>query len=118
MSVRSPLEIIVILAGCALLWLCWQLIRAKRFTKFKQRIEQELKPKVIENIINELNENRSELFPNTDTHQEATLYYWTQYKSRILQAALQREIIDETWLKETGNWRNCQHLFHIEKNLM
>jgi len=111
-------EVIVLIAGSALLWLCWQLLQAKKFTKFKQRIEQELKPQVINKIIEDLNEQRSELFPNNDCHTNATIFYWTQYKSRILKAALQQEIIDETWLKDTGNWRNSQHLFHIEQHVL
>ena len=111
------MEVIAVLAIFALLWLIWQLIQAKKFTQFKQRIEEELKPKVVAHILNALDEQRSELFPNTESHQQATVFYWTQYKSRILQAALQREIIDKKWLKDTGNWRNSQHLFHIEQHL-
>ena len=110
------MEFIVILACATLLWLIWQLIKAKKFTKFKQLLEQEIKPKVEAHIINELNETRSDLFPNTAIHQQATLFYWSQYKSRILVAALKREIIDEAWLKNTGNLRNSQHLLFIEKN--
>jgi|GEM_PF-1490316 len=93
----------------------WQLYRAKQYTKFKKQIEQELKPQVIQKIIEQLNESRSELFPNNAIHEQATLYYWTQYKGRILKAALIHEIIDEKWLKETGNTRNSQHLFHVEQ---
>ena len=80
-----------------------------------QQIEDELKEKVVASIIEELTENRSEAFPNNDCHQEATIFYWTQYKSRILHAALQREIITQQWLKESGNLRNAQHLFFIEQ---
>ncbi|MFT5755453.1 MAG: hypothetical protein ACI9LM_000162 [Alteromonadaceae bacterium] len=112
------MEVIVLIAGSAFVWLCWQLVQAKKFTKFKLRIEQELKPQVIGKIIEDLNEQRSDLFPNNDCHKDATIFYWTQYKSRILKAALQQEIIDEAWLKDTGNWRNSQHLFHIEQHLM
>jgi DNA-binding HxlR family transcriptional regulator len=101
-----------------LLWMAWLLIKAKRFTQFKREIEQELKPKVIADILAELEESRSELFPNNEVHQQATLYYWTQYKARILQAALQREIISTQWLKDTGNLRNSQHLFHIEQQYL
>ena len=97
-------------------WFFWQLIKAKRFTKFKQHLEQELKPKVFEHIITELNETRTELLPNNEIHQQATLYYWGQYKVRILQAALIRDIIDEQWLKDTGNIKNSQHLFFIERD--
>ncbi|MEY8215356.1 MAG: hypothetical protein RPR97_12860 [Colwellia sp.] len=112
------MQIIVLLALIPLLWLIWQLIKAKRFTRFKQKIENELKDKVIVNIVTELEESRDELFPNNSCHQAATILYWTQYKSRILHAALQREIITEQWLKESGNLRNAQHLFHVEKHYL
>ncbi|NQY34622.1 MAG: hypothetical protein HRT37_06590 [Alteromonadaceae bacterium] len=112
------MEVIVTIASLTLIWLIWQLFKAKRFNKFKLQIEKELKPKVIEHILDDLQDNSSELFPNNQVHQEATVYFWTQYKSRILQAALQREIIDEKWLKDTGNLRNSQHLFHIEQQYL
>ena len=72
------MQIIALLAIASLLWLIWQLIRAKRFTRFKQKIEDELKDKVIAHIIEELNETRSEMYPNNECHQEATLFYWCQ----------------------------------------
>jgi len=112
----SHVEFFVIAAIAILSWFFWQLIKAKRFTKFKQHLEQELKPKVFEHIITELNETRTELLPNNKIHQQATLYYWGQYKVRILQAALIRDIIDEQWLKDTGNLKNSQHLFFIERD--
>ena len=99
-----------------IIWFFWQLMKAKRFTKFKQCLEKEIKPKVFEHIINELNNTRTELLPNNGIHQQATLYYWGQYKVRILQAALLRDIIDEQWLKDTGNIKNSQHLFFIEQD--
>ena len=112
------MEVIVFLALSTLLWLFWQLIKAKNFTRFKKRIEDEIKPKVIEHIIHQLEETRSEQFPNNDIHQQATIYYWCQYKGRILQAALLRDIVDEKWLKDTGNWRNSQHLFYVEQQFL
>lgn len=112
------MEVIAVIALSALAWLIWQLIKAKQFNRFKVQIDKELKQKVRQAIIAELNENRSELFPNNECHQEATLLYWTQYKSRILHAALEKEIIDKQWLKETGNLRNAQHLFHIEQQFL
>jgi len=111
-------EFFIVFALAILLWMAWLLVKAKRFTQFKREIEEELKPKVIADILAELEESRSELFPNNDAHQQATLYYWTQYKARILQAALQREIISTQWLKDTGNLRNSQHLFHIEQQYL
>ena len=109
------MQIIAILALASLMWLIWQLVKAKRFTRFKQKIEDELKDKVIASIKEELNDNRNETFPNNECHQDATLFYWCQYKSRILHAALQREIITEQWLKDSGNLRNAQHLFYVER---
>ncbi len=110
------MQFIAVLALASLAWLIWQLIKAKRFTQFKDKIDAELKGQVIDNIIEELEQNRSEIFPNNDCHKQATIFYWTQYKSRILQAALRREIISEQWLKDSGNLRNAQHLFYVEKN--
>jgi len=112
------MEIIATLALLLLLWLIWQLVKAKRFTRFKAQIDRELKDKVIANILEELAKTRSEVFPNNECHQSATCFYWTQYKSRILHAALDREIIDQQWLKDTGNLRNAQHLFFIERHYL
>jgi len=111
-------DIFMVFAIAAILWMAWLLVKAKRFTKFKQQIEKEIKPKVIADILAELEESRSEVFPNNEVHQQATIYYWSQYKARILQAALQREIISQQWLKDTGNLRNSQHLFHIEQQYL
>ena len=91
-------------------------MRAKHFTKFRHKISQELKPKVITSIVEEMAETRTEQLPNNSAHEAATIAYWTASTGRILQAALMREIITEQWLKETGNLRNSQHLFHIERD--
>jgi hypothetical protein len=112
------MEIIATLALLSLTWLIWQLVKAKRFTRFKQQIEIELKEKVINRIKEELEETRCEQHPNNDCHQAATLFYWTQYKSRILHAALAHDIIDQQWLINTGNLRNAQHLFFIERQYL
>ncbi len=112
------MEIIAVLALLSLLWLIWQLVKAKKFTRFKQQIEIELKNKVIASIKEELEQTRCENLPNNDCHQAATLAYWTQYKSRILHAALQRDIVDQQWLLDTGNLRNAQHLFFIERQYL
>jgi hypothetical protein len=110
------LEIIAVIAVLFLVWLIWQLMRAKHFTQFKRQIIQELKPKVIANIVDEMSQTRSEQLPNNSAHQEATIHYWSASAGRVLQAALMRDIIDEQWLKSTGNLRNSQHLFHIERD--
>lgn len=112
------MEIIVLLALLSLTWLIWQLIKAKKFTRFKKQIEQELKNKVVTSIKEELTASRCEQRPNNDCHIAATVFFWTQYKSRILHAALQREIIDQQWLINTGNLRNAQHLFFIERQYL
>ncbi len=69
------MEVIAILALLSLLWLLWQLFKAKQFTRFKQQIDQELKSKVIESIINELEESRSDVYPNNECHQQATIMF-------------------------------------------
>lgn len=112
------MEILVIIAVGVILWMVWQLYRAKQFTQFKQLIESEIKPKIVDHLTNELIENRSDLFPNSDCHIQASINYWCKYKVRVLQFALEKEIITEQWLEETGNTRNCQHLFHVEQQFM
>ncbi len=112
------MDIFVVIAGSILLWMAWQLYRAKQFTQFKKLIEREIKPQIIEHLKVELAENRCETFPNSDCHIQASIAYWCQYKARILQCALTHDVINEQWLKDTGNYRNCQHLFHIERQFM
>lgn len=107
-------EIMIILAVLSLSWIIWQLMKAKQFNRFKKLLAQDIKKKVIDNIYADLNKTRNNSYPNNESHQRATIEYWTSYKVRILQAALIHEIIDEQWLRSTGNWRNSQHLFHIE----
>jgi hypothetical protein len=109
------MEFFAFVALFILTWLSWQLVKAKRFTRFKQKIDAELKNKVIANIKEEMIFTRCEGLPNNDNHQAATIFYWTQYKSRILHAALSREIISQEWLLNSGNLRNAQHLFFIER---
>lgn len=112
------LEFFVVIAVLIIAWLTWQLFRAKQFTQFKQLIETELKPQIADYLTNELIENRSDLFPNSDCHIQASIDYWCKYKVRILQFALEKEIITKQWLVETGNTRQCQHLFHVEQQFM
>jgi hypothetical protein len=112
------MELFAFVALLILAWLSWQLVKAKKFTRFKQQIDTELKNKVIVNIKDELIRTRCEGLPNNDNHQAATIFYWTQYKSRILHAALSREIISQEWLINSGNLRNAQHLFFIEREYL
>jgi hypothetical protein len=107
-------EIMIILAVLSLSWIIWQLMKAKQFNRFKKLLSQDLKKQVIDHIYADLISTRNSSYPNNESHQRATIEYWTCYKVRILQAALIHEIIDEQWLRSTGNWRNSQHLFHIE----
>ncbi len=109
------MEFIVLLAFLILAWLVWQLINAKKFTQFKQYIDTHLKNQVVECIKEELLSTRCKELPNNDCHQAATIFYWTEYQSRILHAALSREIITQKWLINSGNFRNAQHLFFIER---
>ena len=110
------LEIIAIAAVMLIVWMAWQLYRAKQFNKFKRQIMVDIKPLVEKYVAETLIENRSDSTPNTDAHISASQYYWTQFPSRTLQMALHWQLIDEQWLKRTGNIRNCQHLFYIERD--
>lgn len=116
LRVRLFVEIFAIAAVMLITWMAWQLYRAKRFNRFKRQIITEVKPLVAKHVAQMLVESRDEQTPNTDAHIHACQYYWTQYVSRTLQAALHWQLIDEQWLKRTGNIRNCQHLFYIERN--
>jgi hypothetical protein len=111
-------EFFVVIAVCLLIFMVWQIIRAKRFTQFKRVLSNDIKPKVISHIIAELNDSRSDILPNNEIHCQATIDFWGQYPVRILQAALHRNIIDKAWLEKTGNMRNSQHLFFIERDKM
>ncbi|XQW84226.1 hypothetical protein ACOYR1_13945 [Thalassotalea piscium] len=110
------MEFFILVAVLIIAWFAWQLYRAKQFTHFKHMLNTELKEKVIAAIQEEMAMTRSEVFPNNACHQQATIDYWCRYPVRILQAALMREIITEQWLKETGNYRNSQHLLHIQSD--
>ena len=112
------MEFVIVIALLILCWFSWQLYRAKQFNRFKTMINDELKIKVIDGIKNYLTENRSEIFPNNECHQQATIAYWCAYPVRILQWALAHELIDEQWLKERGYYRFSQHLMHIQKDKM
>ncbi|MBL4909217.1 MAG: hypothetical protein JKX78_04200 [Alteromonadaceae bacterium] len=112
------MEFIVLPALALLIWLAWQLYRAKQFNKFKALLNSEVKAKVIAVIKEDLTNQRSEQFPNTQAHIDATIYYWTQYPIRILQAAIYYEIIDKQWLQTTNNVRNSQHLMHLERQYL
>ncbi|WP_448250289.1 hypothetical protein [Thalassotalea agariperforans] len=112
------MEIIVVIAIAVILFLLWQLYRAKQFNRFKKRIELEITPQLSEHITAQLIASRCQLLPNTQAHIEASILFWTCSKARVIQAALEQEIIDEAWLKNTGNYRNCQHLFFIEKEFL
>lgn len=112
------MEVFATLAVVCLLWMIWQLYRAKQFNRFKQTLQIDIAPKVIDAIKTELEASQSEAFPNNESHVQATLFFWTQYPIRILQAAIERDIIDEKWLKETGNVRHSQHLMHIQQQYL
>ncbi|WP_448211325.1 hypothetical protein [Colwellia sp. MEBiC06753] len=110
------MEILATAAIMLIVWMLWQLYRARRFNQFKRHIIRELKPKVQKAVDTWLVAQRSELTPNTDAHIAASQAYWTAYPSRTLQAALRWHVIDQQWLIDSGNVRNCQHLFFIEQD--
>ncbi len=103
-----------LLAISILLWLIWQLIKAKRFTRFCHYIEHNLKQEVAEKLVAEFM-NPSSQFSILKNEPARTVEFWMQYKVRILQAALLTDIINEDWLKQTNNVRNSQHLFFIDR---
>lgn len=108
--------VLSVLGVSFLLWLIWQLLRAKQFTQFKLYLNQEIAPQLAEQLKQELIESRSEITPNNDEHIQATLFYWQQYPIRILQAALDRKILTSDELKNAGKFRFCQHLYHVQSN--
>ncbi|PCI58290.1 MAG: hypothetical protein COB35_13880 [Gammaproteobacteria bacterium] len=112
------MEFIAIPAIALLIWLAWQLYRAKQFNKFKTLLNDKIKTDVIAAIQEDLATQRSEQFPNNQAHIDATVYYWTQYPIRILQAAINYEIVDKQWLLATNNVRNSQHLMHIQRQYL
>ncbi|MFD2164807.1 hypothetical protein ACFSJY_00880 [Thalassotalea euphylliae] len=110
------MEILAVLALAFLGWLGWQLYRAKQFNQFKLMIQQELAPKVRAKLVIVLEESRSELTPNTEAHIEASQVFWTIHPARTIQAAFHFNVIDKSWLEETGNMRLCQHLMAIDSD--
>lgn len=110
------MEFFVVLAVSLILWMMWQLHRARQFNKFKRMINRELKPVVVKQLQVMLDEQRCATYPNNEAHQHACIYYWSQYPSRILQAAIAWEVVEENWLEQTGNVRHGQHLLHIESD--
>lgn len=110
------MEIAFILAALLLGWMAWQLYRAKQFNQFKRYITDDLRPQVLTKLADQLNEGRSDRFPNNDAHIEASKLYWSAYPSRVLQAALAWQVLPEDWVENSGNKRHCQHLFFIEQD--
>ena len=110
------MEILAVAAASLLVWMAWQLYRAKRFNHFKREIMTVLKPKVLAHLEQKLISERSELTPNNETHIQACQYYWGQYPSRILQAAIHWQLVDEAWLSQSANNRYRQHLFFVEQD--
>ncbi len=110
------MEIAFILAVLLLSWMAWQLYRAKQFNLFKRYITDDLRPLVLAKLTEQLNERRSERFPNNEVHIQASKLYWSAYPSRTLQAALAWQVLPEDWVESSGNKRHCQHLFFIEQD--
>ena len=77
---------------------------------------EQLKPRVLAHVEDTLLAQRCDVFPNTETHIKASQYYWGQYPSRVLQYALTHELLSKELLESEGNYRYCQHLFHVEQD--
>ena len=107
-------EVFAILGIAIIAFMLWQLYRAKQYNRFLKWLSSDIKPQLIENIREELEQTRSEQFPNTEAHVEATILFYSQYRIRIFQAAFEREIISREWLAVPANKRLVQHLMHKE----
>ncbi|MCH2055156.1 MAG: hypothetical protein MK214_00785 [Thalassotalea sp.] len=110
------MELFAIAAAMLIIWMCWQLYRARRYNQFKAMVQQDLKPRVVEHLTTKLQSERSDATPNTDAHIAASQYFYTQFPARTLQVAIEWEIVNEAWLKEHGYIRFCQHLFFVDRD--
>ena len=108
-------EVIIVLAIAVLLFMSWQLYRARQYNRFLDWLKRDIEPQVVNSLMVELEQSRSALFPNNEAHQQATIYYYTYKKVRIFQAACAREIISKEWLQVPANQRLAQHLMHSEQ---
>lgn len=112
------MEIVIVLAVAILVFFSWQLYQAKKVSKFKQWLRSSIQPKLSHELSQQLIHNRSDLFPNTPEHIEASIAFWTQYHSRIIQKSLQFNIINKQTIIDVGYYRQYQHLLFIEQQYL
>ncbi len=108
------IEIIIGLAAFILLWMMWRLYQAKQYNRFIDWLNVDISPKLAQVLIAEMEQNRSELFPNTEDHIHAALMYYRQYPVRIFEAAVAREVIEQGWLIDKPHKRWAAHLLFIQ----
>lgn len=107
-------EVTVFIAVSILVWFSWRLYQAKQYTKFIAWLNEDIKPKLLAVITEELTANRDEVFANNDAHIKATLYYYQQYSVRIFEAAVAREIISPSWFDNKQHKRHASHLLFVQ----
>lgn len=112
------MEILIILACSLLIFLSWQLYQAKRITHFKQWIDKELTPELTTKLTECLQKSRCATFQNNDVHIQASIYFWTQYRARVIQKALQLNIINKQTIIDMKYHRQCQHMLFIENEYL
>ena len=108
------INIIVIFAFAFLIWLMWRLYQAKQYNKFIDWLNVDIQPKLLTQIAQELEDNRSVDFPNNEYHQQAAKYFYQQYPVRIFEAAVAREIINKDWFLNKQHKRHAAHLLFIQ----
>ncbi|QBY05340.1 hypothetical protein E2K93_13570 [Thalassotalea sp. HSM 43] len=106
--------ILPLLALALLVWMSWRLVQAKRYNRFIDWLMTDIKPQLLSHVQQELVEQRCQQYPNNDCHIEASCHYYGQYPVRVLEAALQRDIITSDWIQQRQNKRHLQHLLFIQ----
>ena len=112
------MEIIIVIAIAILCFVSWQLYQAKKVSKFKQWLNDTIEPQLCLELTKRLTHQRSQLFPNTDEHIQASCIFWTQFHSRVIQKALQLDIVTKQSIIDAGFYRQCQHIMFVEQQYL
>ena len=107
-------EIITFLAIALLFWMAYKLYQAKQYNAFIDWLNSDVKEQLLAQLKQEMQQGRSEIYPNKDCHIELALHYYKQYPVRIFEAAFARKIISEQWLNKASNKRHASHLLFIQ----
>ncbi len=112
------MEIIIVIALAILGFFSWQLYQAKKVKKFKLWLDNTITPELCHVLKKRLINHRSELFPNTGEHIQASCIFWAKYHSRVIQKALQLEIMTKQTIIDAGFHRQYQHILFIEQQYL